>query len=120
MTVRFTQIPPGFTVVRDRGGFVVAKDGQVVPGQMPYPTREGAEGALKRGFEAAEPSLRIKTQGVRVMDVLVIGPAMIAGGIMESNLPKELRALLLYNGIATVFFNGMNLLLVESGKLEVG
>ena len=108
-------VPKDFTVVPYKGGYVVAKNGRIVPGQMPYPTRAGARGALRRGFEQL-PDLRIKTQAVRVADVLVIGPAMIAAGVQESGLPKELRAVLLWSGIGTVFFNGMNLLMVASER----
>jgi hypothetical protein len=116
--------PSRFFITKDRGGYVVGDKatGKPVPGQMPYPTPQGAEMALRKGtgrslgrFSAGgTPDLRIKTQALRVADVAFIGPVMIAAGVMESGLPKELRAALMWSGIGTIVFNGMNFLMLAS------
>jgi ribosomal protein S18 acetylase RimI-like enzyme len=49
-----------------------------------------------------------KAQALRVADVFLIGPAMVATGAMESELPKELRAAIIWMGVGTIFFNGVN------------
>ena len=63
----------------------------------------------------------MKAQGVRALDVFVIGPAMIAGGslIYKHALDGERRALgafLIFTGIATVIYNGNNWLKGEAGR----
>jgi hypothetical protein len=47
-----------------------------------------------------------KTQGVRVLDVAIVGPLMIAAGV--ARLPVPLRLLLVFIGAATITFNARN------------
>ncbi len=57
---------------------------------------------------------REKTQIIRIIDVVGIGPLMIyAGAKAESDLPKSVRAALIIAGVATIGYNGMNYLANE-------
>lgn len=55
----------------------------------------------------------MKAQTVRVLDVLVIGPAMVAGGAVVygdavAGPRRALGAFLVLAGVATVVYNGSN------------
>ena len=64
----------------------------------------------------------MKAQGVRALDVFVIGPAMIAGGstiykhAYEDGARRALGALLIFAGIGTVIYNGNNWLKGEAAR----
>ena len=49
------------------------------------------------------------TQLVRVLDVLALGPFLVWAGAAKSGLPRPARAALAISGIATILFNGINL-----------
>jgi hypothetical protein len=57
-----------------------------------------------------------KAQWVRVLDVLVIGPLMVAGGMALTDKSKLGGVALGAMGIGTVLFNARNWLLVEQAK----
>lgn len=59
-----------------------------------------------------------KGQNVRLLDVFVIGPLMIYGGVTKSNLPKLLRFGLATIGVGTIFYNGRNYLLNKEKEKE--
>ena len=50
-----------------------------------------------------------KTQAVRMIDVLALGPLMIYVG-MRDGLPYEARRALVFAGAATIAYNGRNYL----------
>jgi 2-keto-3-deoxy-6-phosphogluconate aldolase len=52
-----------------------------------------------------------KGQNIRLLDVFVIGPIMIYGGIKKSNLPKLIRFGMATIGVGTIYYNGKNYLL---------
>jgi uncharacterized membrane protein YidH (DUF202 family) len=59
----------------------------------------------------------VKGQGVRALDVFVVGPAIIAGGSFISRHAPERRALgliLIGIGVATIAYNGNNWLKREA------
>lgn len=59
----------------------------------------------------------MKGQGVRALDVFVVGPAIIAGGSIISTHAPDRRALgllLIGVGIATILYNGNNWLKREA------
>ena len=64
----------------------------------------------------------MKAQGVRALDVFVIGPAMIAGGstiykhAYEDGARRALGALLIFAGVGTVIYNGNNWLKGEAAR----
>jgi len=49
-----------------------------------------------------------KSQGVRLIDVFVLGPFMIAAGFRKSTLPMWMRVGLMGTGVATVGYNLAN------------
>lgn len=53
-----------------------------------------------------------KSQYVRVLDVVAIGPLMIAAG-RKNGLPANMRALLVMTGVATILYNGANFIANE-------
>lgn len=50
-----------------------------------------------------------KSQVVRLVDVLALGPLMIYAGTLQG-LPREARRALVFAGAATVTYNGRNYL----------
>jgi hypothetical protein len=53
----------------------------------------------------------MKSQTIRLLDVLVIGPAMVSGGAAlakETPARRTLGALLLAAGAGTIIYNGHN------------
>lgn len=56
----------------------------------------------------ARPDTDPKVQLIRTVDVLLLGPTMIAAAV-RSDLPKPLRYFLGVAGAATIVFNGVNL-----------
>lgn len=57
---------------------------------------------------------RSYVQAVRVLDVVAIGPAMIAGAVGAKRLPSVVRLLLGVSGAATILFNGYRFLRVAA------
>jgi len=51
-----------------------------------------------------------KTQAIRVLDVVAIGPAMIWAGYKGTTLHPGLRAFLGITGVLTILYNGQNFL----------
>ena len=51
----------------------------------------------------------MKTQGIRLLDVFLIGPLMMVGG-SRSSLTEPWRTLLVMSGVLTVLYNGANYL----------
>ncbi len=50
-----------------------------------------------------------KAQYVRLLDVFLLGPAMIVAGTSKKNkMDKNLKTLLLLTGVGTVIYNGGN------------
>lgn len=49
-----------------------------------------------------------KTQIVRVLDVVAIGPVMIWAAVSTEKLPDWARLFLGISGVATIFYNGRN------------
>jgi len=57
----------------------------------------------------------VKAQGVRLLDVGVLGPLMIA--VAVSKKPAQvMRLALLVTGIATIVYNGQNYLKIEAQR----
>lgn len=54
-------------------------------------------------------STRGKTQGIRVLDVLAVGPLIITAGLSPQT-DTAFRMALIFTGAATVTFNGRNFL----------
>lgn len=48
-----------------------------------------------------------KTQSIRLLDVVVLGPAMVYAG-MGKPLPQGLKILMLLTGVGTIIYNGYN------------
>jgi hypothetical protein len=57
--------------------------------------------------ESRERLLLMKPQAVRLLDVFVIGPAMVAGGVRLQR-SQPLGGALVVFGILTVIYNGHN------------
>ena len=56
-------------------------------------------------------------QPVRVVDFLVLGPAMIYAGTFKA-LPDWLRVLLVVSGICTIWFNGRNYMRIKERSMN--
>ncbi len=56
----------------------------------------------------------MKTQFVRLLDVLVLGPALIAVAVSDKRMRRANRALLVTAGVATIVYNAANYLTAES------
>lgn len=54
-----------------------------------------------------------RAQIIRVLDVMLLGPAMVYAG-MGKDLPEGLKALMLLTGLGTILYNGYNL--IENSK----
>lgn len=60
-----------------------------------------------------------KTQLIRLIDVVGIGPLMIwAGAKAKSDLSTPVRAALIITGVATIGYNGMNYLANEEESMR--
>lgn len=60
---------------------------------------------------STELNRTVKSQAIRVADVFVIGPLMVAGGaaMAKTPTPRPLLGLTLaFFGVATIIFNGVN------------
>lgn len=57
----------------------------------------------------------LKTQEIRLMDVLILGPFMIWAGLQTKQLPDIAKLLLIGAGIGTVIYNGNNYLKIQQG-----
>lgn len=63
----------------------------------------------------------IKTQTIRVLDVFLIGPLMVAGGIALGRRGNPFWGILLgVSGVATVAYNGRNYLRVRRAQQSAG
>lgn len=61
----------------------------------------------------------MKSQWVRIADVVFIGPMMIWGGVALAQQRHPIAApLLITLGVATMVYNGMNLVRIEREALE--
>jgi hypothetical protein len=49
-----------------------------------------------------------KSQNIRVLDVLVIGPVMIYAGAKSKDLPTWARSALILFGACTIYYNAKN------------
>lgn len=58
--------------------------------------------------EACEKGSAMKAQSVRLLDVLLIGPAMVAAGLALSRRHEMEGAALAAMGALTVLYNGRN------------
>lgn len=63
----------------------------------------------------------MKAQTIRVLDVFLIGPAMVAGGSViykhaEASDGRALGAFLVFAGVGTVLYNGNNWLKGEAAR----
>lgn len=56
-----------------------------------------------------------KGQDIRLLDVFVVGPLMIYGGL-KTELPPAVRIALALLGFGTVVYNGMNYLEILKSK----
>ena len=76
---------------------------------------------LPRGCTPAQLNFVGKGQLVRVLDVVLIGPLMFAGGVALSRTDKPLLGTLLGAfGLATVVFNARNWWLVNRARRTHG
>lgn len=58
----------------------------------------------------------MKTQDIRVIDVLFLGPVMIAAGLATGPLASLVKTILIVGGIATIVYNWQNYLAIQNGK----
>lgn len=62
----------------------------------------------------------MKTQTIRLVDVFILGPAMVWAavtyGVKCERCRAAIRAVLLVGGVATILFNGANYLRVRQGR----
>lgn len=58
----------------------------------------------------------MKAQPIRILDVVLIGPLMMWGGAQLRRSYPLRGDLLTLLGIATIWYNGRNYLLIEQGK----
>lgn len=56
-----------------------------------------------------------KTQSVRAIDVLVLGPFLIVAALWRRP-PAAVRIGVAFAGVATIVFNGVNFLRLERGE----
>ncbi len=61
----------------------------------------------------------MKAQGIRVLDVVLIGPAIIAGAALLPEKHTVLRSTLLVVGVGTIIYNGLNFLIIANDEAEV-
>lgn len=57
--------------------------------------------------QGIRPDVSQKTQGARVLDMMVLGPAMVYAGLGKE-LPQTLKAVMLLTGIGTIIYNAYN------------
>lgn len=70
-------------------------------------------------MNSIELNRTVKAQAIRVADVFVIGPLMVAGGLAmaDAKKPKPLLGLTLaFFGVATVVFNGVNWAIIRNQR----
>lgn len=65
--------------------------------------------------EAMTQNAVVKTQAIRLLDVFLIGPLMVYGGVQTKGV---LGYTLAAFGVATVVFNGVNYLMVERTRRD--
>lgn len=58
---------------------------------------------------------RKKTQGIRLLDVLAVGPLVILAGVQRTQ-GQNVRLALVFTGAATITFNGANFLTENEGE----
>lgn len=61
----------------------------------------------------------MKAQGIRLLDVFVVGPVMMYAGLQNKKLDPWMRYSLIAIGVSTVFYNGRNYLILEKQKREL-
>lgn len=57
----------------------------------------------------------MKTQGIRLMDVFLLGPFMVWFGASAKSMPVWARTTMVLAGIGTSVYNGVNYLRVQAG-----
>lgn len=62
----------------------------------------------------------VKSQPIRLLDIFVIGPLMVVGGVMLWKRSKAVAAPLTAFGLTTVGYNTMNYLVVRDLEKENG
>lgn len=66
------------------------------------------------------PALLAKSQPVRLIDIFLLGPAMVYVAMnAKKEVPSLVRAFLLVSGAATTIYNGINYLELERIKQEL-
>ncbi|MEE9119404.1 MAG: hypothetical protein V3U02_12535 [Calditrichia bacterium] len=60
-----------------------------------------------------------KAQIIRAADVLVIGPSMLYAGYGK-DMPKWLKALMVFVGVGTIMYNANNYIQIEKLKRDLG
>lgn len=58
----------------------------------------------------------MKTQAIRVIDVVALGPFLVGAGARARSLPTWARIALIVSGVATVAYNGVNLAAVHEAR----
>lgn len=58
----------------------------------------------------------MKPQGVRLVDVFLLGPFMVWVGARPGALPEWARALMVVSGAGTIVYNGANYLANQEQK----
>lgn len=68
------------------------------------------------------PPCDVKGQGIRLVDVFLLGPFMIWYGVKSEDVPEAARFAMIAAGFGTILFNGVNLLRMRaySQQLERG
>jgi hypothetical protein len=57
----------------------------------------------------------VKGQGIRLVDVFVLGPFMIWVGVKAEGIPTWAKYTMVASGVATIAFNGANYLRLGPG-----
>ena len=62
------------------------------------------------------PAMLVKSQQVRLIDVFLLGPAMVYVALQAKKAPPLIRGFVAVSGVATTFYNGINYIELERLK----
>jgi len=90
-------------------------------GDLPSDCPDPSSGALRSPGRADRvlsrvPITEIKSQSVRILDVVLIGPAMIVGGL---RLEGALGLFLIVSGLSTMLYNARNYDRIEVARRDI-
>lgn len=63
------------------------------------------------------PAMLVKSQQVRLIDIFILGPAMVYVAVnSKQKVPDLIRAFVCVSGVATTLYNGVNYIQLERLK----